>query len=66
MRVYCYCVYVTNGHCEHIWDIIRDQGWVSATADPAIIYCYIPDHLRAWCLLIDPSMRRLRDYDTYV
>ena len=44
MRVYCYCVYVTNGRCEHIWDIIRDQGWVSATADPEIIYYWIPEH----------------------
>ena len=66
MRVYCYCVYVTNGRSQRVWEAIQDSGWISSTADPEIIYYWIPEHLRAWCLLLDPSMRYLRDYDTYV
>ena len=66
MRVYCYCVYVATGRSEHIWDAIRDQGWISATVDPEITYYWIPEHLHAWCLLIDPTMRRLSEHDVYV
>jgi hypothetical protein len=66
MRVYCYCVYTAQGRCDRIWDVIRDSGWISATVDPAITYYFIPDHLRAWCLLVDPSMRRLSEHDVYV
>ena len=54
------------GRSERIWDAIKDQGWISATADPAITYYWIPEHLHAWCLLIDPTMRRLSQHDVYV
>jgi hypothetical protein len=66
MRVYCYCVYVSNGRSQRLWDAIQDQGWISSTADPEIIYYWIPEDLRAWCVLIDPTMRRLSEHDTYV
>jgi hypothetical protein len=57
MRVYCYFVYTSNDRGQRLWETIQDQGWISATADPAITLYYIPQHLRAWCLLIDPTMR---------
>jgi hypothetical protein len=66
MRVYCYCVYTANGRGQRLWETIQDQGWICATADTGVTYYYIPEHLRAWCLLIDPTMRHYSQRDLIV
>jgi hypothetical protein len=64
LLIYCYLSTAEDAVQERLWSTIQPQGWISASPIRNTVFYYIPEHLLAWCLLIDSSLRAhpARDY----